>query len=203
MFLREVVGVSEMVPLRVLVLPLLCSVLLVSVAHAQSLSSKSPRPMLLPPKLERLIATRLQSQYGRTGAFAGSRFAVAPYVGGANPIYERTARQAARRYGVPEDLFLRLVKTESNWNQKAVSSKGAIGLAQLMPGTARNLGVNPRNATENLDGGARYLRMMYDRFHTWQLALAAYNAGPLAVEKYSGIPPYRETQNYVKKVIGS
>ena len=180
---------------------MLCAVFLAPLGYAQSLSSKSPAAWRISPQLDRLISTRLQSQYGSD---AGSgRFKVARYVGGANPLYERLARKAARRYGVPEDLFLRLVKTESNWNNNAVSNKGAIGLAQLMPATARNLGVNPRNATENLDGGARYLRMMYDRFDTWQLALAAYNAGPLAVEKYSGIPPYRETQNYVKKVIGS
>ena len=117
--------------------------------------------------------------------------------------YLQVARDAARRYGVPEDLFLRLVQQESGWNSGAVSPKGAQGLAQLMPETAARLGVNPADPTQNLDGGARYLRQQYDTFGTWQLALAAYNAGPGAVQQYSGIPPYAETQNYVQVIWGS
>nr|WP_074218884.1 lytic transglycosylase domain-containing protein [Rhodovulum sp. ES.010] len=113
------------------------------------------------------------------------------------------ARAAARRHGVPEDLFLRLVQQESAWNPQAVSHKGAIGLAQLMPATARRLGVNPRDPRQNLDGGARYLRTQYDRFRSWRLALAAYNAGPEAVERHGGVPPYRETRNYVRRIWGS
>lgn len=117
--------------------------------------------------------------------------------------YLEMARAAARRHGVPEDLFLRLVQQESAFNPRAVSNKGAIGLAQLMPGTAAMLGVNPRDPRQNLDGGARYLRAQYDRFRTWRLALAAYNAGPEAVREYGGVPPYRETQNYVRVVLGA
>ena len=117
--------------------------------------------------------------------------------------YLQVARDAARRYGVPEDLFLRLVQQESGWNTGALSPKGAIGLAQLMPGTASVLGVDASDPTENLDGGARYLRQQYDTFGTWQLALAAYNAGPGAVQQYSGIPPYVETQNYVLAIWGN
>ena len=90
---------------------------------------------------------------------------------------------------------------ESNWDPVIVSHRGAIGLAQLMPGTAEELGVDPWDAYDNLDGGARYLRQQYDRFGTWELALAAYNAGPGAVAKYGGIPPYKETQEYVQKVL--
>ncbi len=71
-----------------------------------------------------------------------------------------------------------------------------------MPRTALELGVNPWNARQNIEGGARYLRQQHDRFGTWELALAAYNAGPGAVEKYGGIPPYKETQNYVQKILG-
>lgn len=112
------------------------------------------------------------------------------------------AKDAARRHGVPEDLFLRLVQQESGWNSKALSHKGAYGLAQLMPATARALGVDRKVPAENLDGGARYLKQQYQTFGSWRLALAAYNAGPNAVKKYNGVPPYKETRNYVRVIWG-
>lgn len=112
------------------------------------------------------------------------------------------AKAAARRNAVPEEMFLKLVQQESGWNPGAVSPKGATGLAQLMPGTAKLLGVDIDDPLQNLDGGARYLRMMYDRFGSWRLALAAYNAGPEAVEKHGGIPPFEETRLYVKAILG-
>lgn len=114
-----------------------------------------------------------------------------------------SARAAARKHGVPEDLFLRLVQQESGWNDKARSHKGAIGLAQLMPATARTLGVDPHDPRQNLEGGARYLAQQYRKFKSWRLALAAYNAGPGAVEKFNGVPPYKETKNYVRIIWGS
>jgi len=117
--------------------------------------------------------------------------------------YLQMAKDAARRHGVPQDLFLKLVQQESAWNDKALSHKGAIGLAQLMPGTARGLRVNPHDPYENLDGGARYLAEQYRTFRSWRLALAAYNAGPKAVEKYGGVPPFEETRNYVRIIWGS
>ncbi len=113
------------------------------------------------------------------------------------------ARQAAQRHGVPEGLFLRLVQRESGWNHGAVSHKGAIGLAQLMPGTARLLGVDPSDPGQNLEGGARYLAQQYRRFGDWRLALAAYNAGPGAVERHGGVPPYDETTAYVAAILGN
>ena len=112
------------------------------------------------------------------------------------------AKAAARKHNIPEDLFLRLVQQESGWNVGAVSPKGATGLAQLMPDTARLLRVDINDPVQNLEGGARYLRMMYDRFGSWRLALAAYNAGPGAVDEHGGIPPYAETENYVKAILG-
>ena len=117
--------------------------------------------------------------------------------------YLAVAKDAARRHGVPVDLFLRLVQQESGWNPKARSHKGAYGLAQLMPATARGLGVDRNDPHENLDGGARYLKQQYLTFGSWRLALAAYNAGPGAVKKHNGVPPYRETRNYVRVIWGS
>lgn len=124
------------------------------------------------------------------------------YRGSYRGAYLEVAKAAARKYGVPEDLFLRLVQQESGWNPVAVSTKGATGLAQLLPGTAALLGVDVADPEENLDGGARYLRMMFDKFGTWELALAAYNAGPGAVEVHDGIPPFDETESYVRAILG-
>ena len=116
--------------------------------------------------------------------------------------YMQMARDAARMYNVPEDLFLSLIEQESGFNPTAQSPKGAYGLTQLMPSTAQGLGVDPRDPMQNLQGGAHYLRQMLDRFPSTSLALAAYNSGPRNVTEYGGIPPFQETQNYVKNVLG-
>jgi soluble lytic murein transglycosylase-like protein len=107
----------------------------------------------------------------------------------------------AAEEGVPASLLDALVWSESSYNPDAVSPAGARGLAQLMPATAASLGVDIDNPTDNLRGGARYLRQMLDRFGRVDLALAAYNAGPTAVARAGGIPPYPETQQYVAKVL--
>lgn len=159
----------------------------------------------------RLLDTRLAVQYEDSArlrpdaAAAGSTAegALPGYSGRYRGQYLDLAKTAAARHAVPEDLFLRLVQQESGWNPGAKSVKGATGLAQLMPGTAARLGVDPADPSQNLEGGARYLRQMYDRFGSWRLALAAYNAGPEAVAKYGGIPPYGETQSYVLVIYGS
>lgn len=96
-----------------------------------------------------------------------------------------------------------MIQTESGFNESAVSSAGAIGLAQLMPDTARLLGVDPYNKSENLDGGARYLLAQIAEFGTLSLAVAAYNAGPGAVRSYKGVPPYRETERHVASVMSN
>lgn len=151
---------------------------------------------------------RLKPQSGRQviisldGRASTSGQAIPRYAGNQRSQYLPHARAAARKHGVPEDLFLRLVQQESGWNVGARSHKGATGLAQLMPATAAKLGVNPHDPVQNLEGGARYLRMMYNTFGDWRLALAAYNAGPGAVTKYRGVPPYRETTNYVRVILG-
>lgn len=97
-------------------------------------------------------------------------------------------------------LYRANIEIESAYNPRALSGAGAIGLGQLMPDTARSLGVDPHDSRQNLDGSARYLLMMLDRFGDSRLALAAYNAGPEAVDRHGGIPPYRETMGHVAKV---
>lgn len=122
---------------------------------------------------------------------------------GANPFAaEITA--AAQRHGIDPNLLTGLIRAESSFNPNATSPAGAQGLTQLMPGTAAGLGVtNPLDPVQAIEGGARYLRRQLDRFGgDASKALAAYNAGPGAVERFGGVPPYEETQNYVRRVLG-
>jgi soluble lytic murein transglycosylase-like protein len=124
-------------------------------------------------------------------------------VGGSSSDLERLAEDAARRYGLPPALVLAVVAVESGFRPAAVSPKGAQGLMQLMPGTAAALGVrDAANPEQNLDGGVRHLEALL-RLYGGDLvrALAAYNAGQGAVARHGGVPPYRETRDYVRKVL--
>ncbi|CUH48201.1 lytic transglycosylase domain-containing protein [Ruegeria atlantica] len=182
---------------------ILCLALVSIPAAAETLSTKSRKDIFL--KQSKILDSRAATQYRDSERLkpktAQPKFSKR-YNGKYRGQYLALARQAARKHSVPEELFLRLVQQESGWNPHAVSHKGALGLAQLMPGTARLLGVNPHDPKQNLEGGARYLSWQYRKFKSWRLALAAYNAGPKAVEKHGGVPPYKETQNYVKVIWG-
>jgi soluble lytic murein transglycosylase-like protein len=115
------------------------------------------------------------------------------------------AVEVAKKYSLPEAFVSGVMKAESSFQPDAVSPKGAIGLMQLMPGTARELGVDPYDPRQNADGGAQYLRQLLARYENDPdqvlLALAAYNAGPGAVEHWHGVPPYRETREYILRVL--
>ena len=121
------------------------------------------------------------------------------------PSPQQLVEQAANTHGLRPEFVRSVAAVESAWKTQAMSHKGAIGLMQLMPGTARDLGVNPHDPAENAEAGARYLKMLLERYANSpdpvRLALAAYNAGPGAVDRYRDIPPYRETQAYVEKVL--
>lgn len=113
------------------------------------------------------------------------------------------ADEAADKYGLPRQLVRSVMAAESGFQTGAVSPKGAIGLMQLMPSTALTLGVDPRDPAQNADAGARYLRALLEKYHgALYHALAAYNAGPAAVDKYQGVPPFPETQQYVSRIAG-
>ncbi len=119
-----------------------------------------------------------------------------------NNRFDPLIRELSSQYGVTPALVKAVIAAESNFNPYAISPKGAQGLMQLMPETAKLMGVDePFEARKNIWGGTRYLKLMLDRFGSLEYALAAYNAGPSMVQRYRGIPPYPETENYVRRVL--
>lgn len=192
--------------LRTFTVSLSAFLLITATADAQTVSSKS-RIKLFESQLD-VLDNRAASQYNNSvrlkppSVITPGKWNIPAYNGKYRGQYLELAKAAARKHNVPENLFLRLVQQESAWNPKARSHKGALGLAQLMPDTARALRVNPLDPEENLEGGARYLRKQFDEFRSWHLALAAYNAGPQAVKKHGGVPPFKETKNYVRRITG-
>lgn len=126
-----------------------------------------------------------------------------PAMGAAPAAYRGLFEQAGQRYGVAPDLLAAVAQAESGFNPGAVSGAGARGLMQLMPATARGLGVDPTNPAQAIDGAARLLSQNLRTFGSASLALAAYNAGPGAVSQYHGVPPYAETRSYVTKVLAA
>ncbi len=114
----------------------------------------------------------------------------------------RLVNEQASEVGLDQNLIKAVIKAESGFNPNAVSKAGAVGLMQLMPETGRQMGVEHlTNPAENIQGGSRYLKSLLDKYQDVPRALAAYNAGPGAVDRFQGIPPYKETQNYVKRVL--
>jgi soluble lytic murein transglycosylase-like protein len=121
-------------------------------------------------------------------------------------MLEQLIEEESKKQGVSSDLVRAVVKAESNGNPKAISPKGAIGLMQLMPETAQMLGVDPYDPAQNLEGGIRFLKQLAMRYGDLDRTLAAYNAGPGAVDRNGGVPPYRETRQYIhniKKILNS
>ena len=162
----------------------------------------------LPALMQRVAAIRAQlgdlapptqqtSQQLFSHVLAGARSQVA-----APGRVDEIVAQAAARYDVDPDLIHAVIQAESDYDPLCLSRAGAIGLMQLMPGTADGLDVSdPWDPAQNVDGGTRYLRQQLDSFGDLRLALAAYNAGPGAVRRYGGVPPYSETQTYVERVL--
>jgi len=166
-----------------------------------------------PPDIQRSGAVAaaaegmMRAAYDRANAYvAAHRVAngldVAAVEGDVPSEYKELVRAAAQANSVRPPLLAGLIRAESGWRQSARSPAGAIGLTQLLPGTAREMGVDPTNPVDNIRGGARYLGIQQRTFGSEPLALAAYNAGPGAVNRYDGIPPYEQTQRYVPKVLG-
>ena len=117
-------------------------------------------------------------------------------------VYDPIILLASQTHRVPAALVKAVIAAESAFDPGALSPKGAMGLMQLMPGTAKDLGVDePFHDEQNVHGGTRYLRWLFDRYGDWLRTVAAYNAGPEAVERYGGVPPYRETREYVQRVL--
>ncbi len=161
------------------------------------------------PALRALMATSRRpptlsssALYRSQGRMAGVEAGPSGSGPGAASAFEEVLQEAAMEHGLEPELLKAVIKAESGFNPKAVSRAGAKGLMQLMDSTARGLGVqDPFDPVQNVHGGALYLRRLLDRYGDIRLALAAYNAGAGAVDRYGGIPPFRETQAYVPKVL--
>jgi soluble lytic murein transglycosylase-like protein len=149
------------------------------------------------------FASQLAGAQSSAGAATSTGVVPTTLGGGAATQYDAQITAAATKYGIDPALLKGLIRQESNFDASARSSAGAQGLTQLMPGTASSLGVDASDPAQAIEGGAKYLKQQLDRFGgDASKALAAYNAGPGAVAKYGGVPPYAETQSYVRKVLG-
>jgi soluble lytic murein transglycosylase-like protein len=157
-----------------------------------------------PPAAQTAQSTSFQSQLQQASAATPGAGATAPSGGPVDGQFSDLINAAAQKYGIDPALLKGLIRQESNFNPNAKSPAGAAGLCQLMPGTAAALGcTNPLDPAQAIDAGAKYLSQQLKAFGgDPRKALAAYNAGPGAVQRYGGVPPYAETQNYVRAVMG-
>jgi len=154
------------------------------------------------PKIE--VPTQF-SEYLKAKPTSNVKFSVLPPLEVSKGFIENAVKKMAAKYKVNEKLVMAIIKQESNFNPNAISAAGAQGLMQLMPATAKGLGVlNPFDPEQNIEGGVKHLRGLMDRYHgNLVLALAAYNAGGGNVDKFGGVPPFSETQNYVKRILSN
>lgn len=156
-------------------------------------------------KYGRIIVSNMDgdSHYKYVGKPKSANYVKTPGAVDVPPYYLAKIQKLAKRHKLKESLILAVAKAESSFNPFAVSHKGAVGIMQLMPDTARQYGVyNRYNVDQNLEGGIKHLKYLYDKYNqNLPLTLAAYNAGEDAVSKYKGVPPYKETRNYIKRVM--
>jgi soluble lytic murein transglycosylase-like protein len=171
-----------------------------SVVRSDPKTGKLVRSLVVTPKA---VAERKVEETGATSHTVALSEPASTEAAAAIPAgFDQQVQRIASQQGLPPELLHSVIKVESNYNPYAVSSKGALGIMQLIPATARRFGVaDVFDPVENVEGGARYLKFLLDLFNgDFRLALAAYNAGENAVAKYGDVPPYRETQNYIKLV---
>ena len=154
-------------------------------------------------RFEEVLEEKLDDPYDGEGGFSSIDSALVPEsVAERLAMWEPDLQELSGRYGVDPHLARAVMRMESGGNPNAVSGAGALGLMQLMPGTARGLGVDPADPKRNLEGGIKYLAQLADKYDgDYVKTLAAYNAGPARVDSYGGIPPFPETERYVKNVL--